>query len=197
VIAGASRIGLGLTWTAGTGTVTSHDVYFGTTNPPASAGNQPGTSYTCPGTLAQSKTYYWRIDEKNTAGTTTGDVWSFSIQECMKNTAPEYTAWTGGGALPWSKPDCWCYQRNCRGDTNGSIQGTFWVYTQDLTQMKDAYGKLDSALTGLRICADINHTKQSTFRVYTQDLATLKLYYGKLVAQVPVCPSTNYNFWTN
>jgi hypothetical protein len=65
-----------LGWTAGSGTE-SHDVYFGTTNPPAYIGNQTGTIYDT-GTMANGKTYYWRIDEKNTGGTTTGTVWSFS-----------------------------------------------------------------------------------------------------------------------
>ena len=40
-------------------------------------GNQTGTTH-APGALAASTTYYWRIDSKNSAGTTTGDVWSFT-----------------------------------------------------------------------------------------------------------------------
>ena len=35
--------------------------------------------------MADSTTYYWRIDEKNATGTTTGDVWSFT-------TVPEASA---------------------------------------------------------------------------------------------------------
>ncbi len=65
-----------LSWTAGSG-ATSHDVYFGTTNPPAFRVNQTGTTYDT-GTMDTNTTYYWRIDEKNTGGTTTGDVWSFA-----------------------------------------------------------------------------------------------------------------------
>jgi hypothetical protein len=65
-----------LSWTAG-GYATSHDVYFGTTNPPPFRVNQTGTTYDT-GTMAISTTYYWRIDEKNASGTTTGDVWSFT-----------------------------------------------------------------------------------------------------------------------
>ena len=68
-----------LIWTAGSG-ATSHDVYFGTDSTPDSTefiGNQASTSYS-PGTLANNTTYYWRIDEKNASGTTTGDVWSFT-----------------------------------------------------------------------------------------------------------------------
>jgi hypothetical protein len=65
-----------LSWTAGSG-ATSHNVYFGTSSSPSSVGSQSGTTYT-PGTLTANTTYYWRIDEVNSVGTTTGTVWSFT-----------------------------------------------------------------------------------------------------------------------
>jgi M6 family metalloprotease-like protein len=65
-----------ISWTAGSG-ATSHDVYFGTTNPPPFQVNQAGTTFDT-GTMSTSTTYYWRIDEKNAVGTTTGDLWSFT-----------------------------------------------------------------------------------------------------------------------
>jgi len=68
-----------LSWTAGTG-ATSHDVYFGTTSPGASQGNQTATTFDT-GTMDANTTYYWRIDEINPAGTTTGDLWSFTTTE--------------------------------------------------------------------------------------------------------------------
>ena len=66
---GSTAIGINadLSWTPGNGAV-SHDVYWGTTNPPAFRINQSGTSYD-PGTMAMSTTYYWRINEVNVAGT--------------------------------------------------------------------------------------------------------------------------------
>ena len=64
-----------LTWTAGAG-ATSHDVYFGTSNPPPFVGNQTTTIFD-PGTMNYSMTYYWRIDEVGDSGTITGTVWSF------------------------------------------------------------------------------------------------------------------------
>ena len=75
-------IGVTLTWSAGSG-ATSHDVYFGTSQtlgPGDFAGNQAGTSY-APGSLAYGSTYFWRIDERNDSGTTTGDVWKFTTQD--------------------------------------------------------------------------------------------------------------------
>jgi hypothetical protein len=64
-----------LFWTDG-GLGTSYNVYFGTSNPPASIGNQIGTSYD-PGDLEPDTEYFWRIDAVNYDGMTTGTVWSF------------------------------------------------------------------------------------------------------------------------
>lgn len=65
-----------LGWKAGRG-ATSHDVYFGTSNPPPFIRNQPYTIYD-PGTMDYITMYYWRIDEVNKWGTTMGPVWSFT-----------------------------------------------------------------------------------------------------------------------
>ena len=70
--------GVTLSWTAGSG-ATSHDVYFGTNSNPGGAefqGNQPGVTFAT-GSLARRINYYWRIDEVNAYGTTTGTVWTF------------------------------------------------------------------------------------------------------------------------
>jgi len=75
-----------LSWTAGSGS-TSSDVYFGTTSPGSFQGNQTATTFD-PGTMANDTTYYWRIDEINEAGTTTGNVWSFTTESA--------------GLLPWT-----------------------------------------------------------------------------------------------
>jgi hypothetical protein len=64
-----------LTWVAGAGAV-SHDVYFGTSPSPALAANVTASSYTP--VLQPYTTYYWRIDERNTAGVRSGPLWSFA-----------------------------------------------------------------------------------------------------------------------
>jgi hypothetical protein len=79
----------GVSWTAGSG-ATSHAVYFGTDATPDASefiGTQSGTTYD-PGTLSASTTYYWRIDEVNVSGTTTGTVWSFSTVDAGAEPAP-------------------------------------------------------------------------------------------------------------
>jgi hypothetical protein len=75
---GATNVGVttDLSWTAGVG-ATSHDVYFGTSNPPPFQSTQASTTYDT-GTMSTNTTYYWRIDEKNASGTTLGTIWSFT-----------------------------------------------------------------------------------------------------------------------
>jgi len=68
-----------LSWEAGEGAV-SHDVYFGTTSPGTFQDNQTETTFS-PGSLPESTTYYWHINEINASGTTTGDVWSFTTTD--------------------------------------------------------------------------------------------------------------------
>ncbi len=57
--------------------VESHDVYFGTSDPPAFKVSQEATSFE-PGLLAAGTTYYWRIDETTISGITVGETWSFT-----------------------------------------------------------------------------------------------------------------------
>ena len=189
---GVSRAGVSLTWAAGSDAAT-RDVYFGTVNPPVTKVISDGTVLTyATGAMTQGTLRYWRVDEKNASGTTTGDVWSFRVEECWKSTAPGYADW-----VAWGRPSCWCYQRNCRGDING-VKNITWVSVADLTALTSAYGKSDTALALITngICADINHTKNIT-RVSVADLTVLTSYYGKSDALTPICVVENVNFWTN
>ncbi len=67
-----------LSWTAGLGSG-SHNVYFGTNPTLEFRGNQTGTTFN-PGALLNNTAYYWRIDEVNPQGITTGPVWSFTAE---------------------------------------------------------------------------------------------------------------------
>jgi len=75
---GATNVNINvvLTWTPGVG-ATSHDVYLGTQSPGTFQRNQTEITFV-PGTLRSGKKYYWRIDEVNSDGKTTGTVWSFT-----------------------------------------------------------------------------------------------------------------------
>jgi len=131
-----------LTWTAGAG-ATSHDVYFGTVNPPTAAqfqGNQAGTLYNPPGNMNTTTTYYWRIDEKNAGGTTAGIVWNFTTDaNCFPRANPKFADWVLVG-----KPSCWCslrQGRQCYGDADGKAEtkSNYWVYTTDLAVLSAAW----------------------------------------------------------
>ena len=74
----AVSINRDLSWTAGTD-AESHDVYFGTSNPPPFIRNQTAITFD-PGTMAEGTTYIWRIDEVNLWGTTTGEVWRLTTE---------------------------------------------------------------------------------------------------------------------
>lgn len=67
-----------LSWTAGAGTDV-HDVYFGAVSGSLSlvSNDQAGSSYD-PGPLNTGTTYFWRVDEQNAVGTTTGVEWNFT-----------------------------------------------------------------------------------------------------------------------
>ncbi|MHC4396964.1 MAG: hypothetical protein ACYS1A_15080, partial [Planctomycetota bacterium] len=90
-------VGTDLSWSAGSGT-TSHDVYFGTDSTPDSGefqGNQTATTFE-PGTMANDTTYYWRIDEINAVGTTTGSVWNFTTAAAAEGDVEIIGSWTSG-----------------------------------------------------------------------------------------------------
>jgi predicted outer membrane repeat protein len=68
-----------LTWDTGFDAV-SHDIYFGTTNPPTFIQNQTVAEYD-PGLLKDGTEYYWRIDEVDSLGNKTiGDIWTFTTK---------------------------------------------------------------------------------------------------------------------
>jgi hypothetical protein len=199
---GVARIGTSLTWTAGTGTVNSHGVYFGTVSPGTYLGTQTGASYAIPGTMAQGKLYYWRIDENNSAGTTTGDQWSFRVQECMKSTSTEYNRW-----VTYGRPDCWCYKKQCRGDADGKLTSLKPIMTPDLNVFKGGFNKAGSVIRDLMvgtvqaICADFDRKDTSLKPVMTPDLNIFKAWFNKANTIVPQCDAApivgQYNFWMN
>ena len=80
---GGESINTQLSWTSGVN-ASSHDIYFDSSNPPAFLQNQDSNNFD-PGSLLPGTTYYWRIDEANTVGTTAGPLWTFSTSN---NTGP-------------------------------------------------------------------------------------------------------------
>ncbi|MHC4867465.1 MAG: LamG domain-containing protein [Planctomycetota bacterium] len=82
-----------LSWSPGAGAI-SHDIYFGashtavsnaTTSSPEYKGDQGAGSeaYEIPGPLDLGRTCYWRIDEITDTNILKGEVWSFTVIECL------------------------------------------------------------------------------------------------------------------
>jgi hypothetical protein len=68
-----------LTWSTGRPAATSHDVWFGTSETTLTkVGSDLTQKSYKPGTLTSGVKYYWRVDEKNAAGTQPGTVWNFT-----------------------------------------------------------------------------------------------------------------------
>ncbi|MFH0888259.1 MAG: glycine-rich protein [Planctomycetota bacterium] len=87
-----------LGWGAASGAA-SYNVYFGTSVTPQFVITTTSTTYK-PGALTNKTIYYWRIDSKNTAGTTTGDMWSFTTAPTASPLTFNYT----GGQQKWVVP---------------------------------------------------------------------------------------------
>jgi len=102
--------------------------------------------------------------------------------DCIPNNVSYYLTWAAQ-----NKPDCWCYPRQCYGDTNcqkeGSVKtGYFWVHFNDLSVLLAAWNQNGATSTYIlakpHICADFAHdvegsAKTGYFRVHFNDLSKL------------------------
>jgi hypothetical protein len=105
-------------------------------------------------------------------------------------TGPQMDEWVAVG-----KPDCWCASinpRQCHGDADGQSQGKnkYWVSTNDLNILIEAWNKPLESLTGNQICADFDHLPQgkNKYRVSTNDLNILIANWQLADAPAPDCP---------
>jgi len=116
-----------LSWAPGLD-ASSHDVYFGTNSPPTFRGNQTAAKFK-PGILDPNNVYYWRIDEKNVLGTTTGDIWSFTTTDDITH-SQTLTGKVMCGYQGWF---------NCSGD--GASRG--WVHWGRSNRFEPGYCTVD------------------------------------------------------
>ena len=122
------------------------------------------------------------------------------ITGCLKSTDTAYNYWVFLG-----RPNCFCFRRHCRGDSNGSMTANKPVLASDFTTFVSGYnlkytqmiGKVDGNLVP-SICADRNHLATANKPVLASDFTIFQTYYNLKITQgVPECPMTNIYFWTN
>jgi hypothetical protein len=114
-----------LSWTAGVHAA-SHNVYMGTVfddvnnagiSSPEFKGNKTAANYDPCSNLDVNTTYYWRVDEKNSAGTTKGNVWNFKTLTKDPNLVSWWRFDEGTGSIAHDSAD----------SHNGTIYGAAWT----------------------------------------------------------------------
>jgi hypothetical protein len=115
-----------LTWSS-TG-ATSYDVSYGTTNPPPQVTTgQASASYT-PSATGAGTQYFWQIVAHNSAGTTTGPVWSFTTAAALPSPWLNQDVGAVGVAGSTSFSGGVFTVKGAGGDIWGSADGFQFVY---------------------------------------------------------------------
>jgi hypothetical protein len=133
----------------------------------------------------------------------------------MAASNPDYDEWVNNGIV--SKPKCWCFEYQCRGDVLGDQEfSQFWVFQNDLPVFRAAFGQNPMPDPAAGICADFAHDIEfAQFRVFQNDLAIFRVYFGQ--NPIPSCsgvadcddpansfddgcdtnplPNSEFNFW--
>jgi len=100
--------------------------------------------------------------------------------DCFPQEHPDYQEWVIVG-----KPACWCYLKQCYGDTNGASFFGKPVTLSDLNLFKAAFNQSELPEGG--ICADLDHSSFFGKRVTLGDLNIFKQYFDLPESQVPDC----------
>jgi len=158
-------------------------------------GTSSGGRYVLMGTVGQADAAYSSSDKYEVLG----GFWPGGPVECFPSCHKDYAQW-----VSVSKPDCWCYPRQCHGDADGKAQGSektgiYYVGTNDLNiliaawQVKEPPNGPGIASIQNGICADFARDQQGSaktglMRVSTNDLNILIANW--LVKEPPKGPGT-------
>lgn len=112
---------------------------------------------------------------------------------CLSRYDTYYDNW-----IYWGKPECWCYQRQCRGDSDGQKEGSYWVGDNDYDLFVACFNKTEENLPEGSECANFDHLKSGPFWIAIPDLNIFNAYFEETEPNVPTCEDTvEVNFWTN
>lgn len=118
--------------------------------------------------------------------------------ECMNKLDTKYNRW-----VTYNKPDCWCFQKQCKGDADGLKTLTKPVASPDLTIFKAGVGQTSAYVKTLvvsgkpGICADFDRADTLSKPIASPDLTIFKSNVGVADTSVPQCPSATINAWKN
>jgi YVTN family beta-propeller protein len=166
-----------LSWGSAAG-ATSYDVYFSVNIPPITLvfkTNTSGINYN-PGPLDYNTTYWWRIDSVNSAGSTTGNVWSFQT-ETAPTTPPSAPSGVYASAGNQQVTVSW---NNVSGATSYNI---YWSTVSGVTK---ATGTKISGVTGPYV-----HTGRTNGTTYYYVVTAVNSYgESSESSQVSATPDT-------
>jgi hypothetical protein len=178
-------------------TVEMGSLYTGDNAPPA-GGNlfkikltDPGQIGSCVLTIAGNSTRGESVFETGSPGNilSSGCTINF-VTDCIDSTSNQalYDEWEAVG-----KPDCWCYEFNCRGDADGIQVGVNWVNSADVTILRNALF-VSPLPPGPGICADFDRIVVGVNRVNSADVTVIRqhLFVNPLVS----CPDINLPYLT-
>ena len=125
-------------------------------------------------------------------GVTGGWIWEELYDQTGRSTDMSFILFTEPGCFPschkdyftWlsmGKPDCWCYLRQCYGDSDNAYEttktGKFYVHFNDLNLLLANWNVKGTTMPVPGICADFARdteiTKTGTYRVHFNDLNIL------------------------
>ncbi|MCK4294838.1 MAG: discoidin domain-containing protein, partial [Planctomycetes bacterium] len=131
-----------LGWTPGD-TATGHEVYFGTSDPPAFKTSLAGatTSYTPSGSLSYSTQYFWQIVETGPGGPWPGPIWSFTVEPYSYPLSSEQITATADSNEPGRGPE---KTLDLEGDLHSTDTSEMWLSASGVPHptIKYEFGKV-------------------------------------------------------
>jgi hypothetical protein len=118
---------------------------------------------------------------------------------CFPECHPDYAEWVSAGM-----PSCWCYPRQCKGDTDGGAEGNiktgfYYIGLNDLSTLVSTWAIKEPPQgpgLGGAVCADFDHRVAGSiytgyYRINPQDICILAKYWR--ITEPPRGPGVDPN----